>query len=69
VSDYLGSIIREAQKREAKRALEAKLREGLESSLAAPLTAQAWDAIEREGLDLAARRGRRGTGVIADRNR
>jgi antitoxin ParD1/3/4 len=54
VSEYLRSIIREVQKRGAKQALEAKLKEGLESGPAAPLTSQEWDAIEREGLELAA---------------
>lgn len=56
VSEYLRSIIREVQKREARESLEVKLKEGLESSPAAPLTSQEWDAIEREGLDLAASR-------------
>jgi antitoxin ParD1/3/4 len=61
VSAYLGEIIREVQVREAKRALEAKLREGLESGVVAPLTAEEWDAIEREGMELAAsRRASRG---------
>jgi antitoxin ParD1/3/4 len=50
VSEYLRSIIREVQKREAKQALEAKLKEGLESGPAPDLTPQEWDAIEREGL-------------------
>ncbi len=54
VSEYLRAIIREVQKREAKQTLEAKLKEGLESGPAAPLTSQEWDAIEREGLELAA---------------
>ncbi len=58
VSEYLRSIIREVQKREAKEALEGKLREGLQSEPAAPLTPSEWDAIEREGLDLAASRRR-----------
>jgi antitoxin ParD1/3/4 len=59
VSEYLRSIIREVQKREAKQALEAKLKEGLESGPAAPLSSEEWDAIEREGLELAASRRRR----------
>lgn len=59
VSEYLRSIIREVQKRDAKQALEAKLKEGLESGLAAPLSSEEWDAIEREGLELAASRRRR----------
>lgn len=59
VSEYLRSIIREVQKREAKQALEGKLNEGLQSDLAAPLTPSEWDAIEREGLALAATRRQR----------
>lgn len=48
VSEYLRSMIREVQKRGAKQALEAKLREGLESGPAEPMTAEDWDAIRRE---------------------
>lgn len=59
VSEYLRSIIREVQKREAREDLEAKLKEGLESDPAAPLTSQEWDAIEQEGLDLATSRRQR----------
>jgi antitoxin ParD1/3/4 len=58
VSEYLRSIIREVQKREAKQTLETKLKEGLESGPAADLTAQEWDSIEREGLERAAARRR-----------
>jgi len=58
VSEYIRSLIRDVQKREAKSALDAKLREGLESGPAADLTSEEWDAIEREGLELAARRRR-----------
>jgi antitoxin ParD1/3/4 len=50
-SEYLGSLIREAQKRQAKQALEAKLREALESGPATPMTREDWDSIEREALD------------------
>jgi antitoxin ParD1/3/4 len=61
VSEYVRSLIREEQKRQAKRALEAKLREGLESGPAAPLTREEWDAIEAEGAGLAGSgRGPRG---------
>ncbi len=59
VSEYLRSIIREVQTRDARQALEAKLKEGLESGPAAPLSAEEWDAIEREGQELAASRRRR----------
>ena len=59
VSEYLRSIIREVQKAKARAALDAALKKGLESGEAAPLTSQEWDAIEREGLELAAARKRR----------
>ncbi len=48
VSEYLRSIIREAQKREAKQALEAKLKTGLKSGPAESMTTSDWDAIRRE---------------------
>lgn len=48
VSEYLRSIIREVQKREAKQALEAKLKAGLESGPAEPMTAKDWNAIRHE---------------------
>ena len=56
VSEYLHSLLREVQRREARRALDAKLQEGLESGPSAPLTSEEWDDIEREGIELAARR-------------
>jgi antitoxin ParD1/3/4 len=56
VSEYLGSLIREVQKHQAKRELEAKLREGLESGPSSLMTREDWDAIEREGLHRAAAR-------------
>ena len=37
-SEYLRTLIRDAQKRRAKRELEAKLREALESGPATPMT-------------------------------
>jgi len=55
VSEYVRSLIREEQRRQAKRALEKKLREGLNSGPAAPLTREAWDAI---GADARRHRGR-----------
>jgi len=60
VSEYHRMLIREAQKLAARQALEEKLREGLESGVAPSLEPQEWDAIEREGLELAAQRRRRG---------
>jgi antitoxin ParD1/3/4 len=48
VSEYLGSMIRETQMRQAKRELEAKLREGIESGPATPMTTEDWDSIREE---------------------
>ena len=50
-SEYLRTLIREAQKRRAKRELEAKFREALESGPATPMTREDWDSIEEEALD------------------
>lgn len=52
-SDYVRSIIHDIQICQAKRSLEAKLREGLESGPAALMTKEDWDAIEREGIERA----------------
>lgn len=60
VSEYLHSLLRDVQRREAGRALDAKLQDGLESGPSAPLTSEEWDDIEREGIELAARRRRGG---------
>ena len=46
-SEYLRSLIRDAQRRQAKRELEAKFREALESGPATPLTRDDWNALER----------------------
>jgi antitoxin ParD1/3/4 len=51
VSEYLCAPIRDLQKRRAKRDLEAKLCEAIESGPAEPMTREDWDAIEREGLE------------------
>ena len=50
-SEYLRTLIREAQKRRARRDLEAKFREALESGPATPMTREDWDSIEREALE------------------
>ena len=50
VSEYLRSIIREVQKRQAKRELEAKLLEGLQGP-AVEMTREDWDSIRREALE------------------
>lgn len=46
-SEYLRSLIREAQRRRAKQALEAKFREALESGPAEPMTREDWKELER----------------------
>jgi antitoxin ParD1/3/4 len=50
VSEYLRSIIREVQKRQAKRELEAKLLEGLQGPAVA-MTREDWDSIRRDALE------------------
>ncbi len=56
-SEYLRGLIREAQKRQAKQALEAKFREALESGPATPMTKEDWTALRQEArwTDLLAR--------------
>jgi antitoxin ParD1/3/4 len=49
VSEYLRTVIREVQKREAKRELAAKLLDGLQGP-AVEMTREDWDAIRREAL-------------------
>jgi antitoxin ParD1/3/4 len=48
VDEYLVSVLRQVQLREAKRKLEAKLIEGLESGPAVPVTPEFWTELERE---------------------
>jgi antitoxin ParD1/3/4 len=50
-SEYLRALIREAQKRRAKRELEAKLREGLESGPATSMTRKDWVALRAEAIE------------------
>jgi antitoxin ParD1/3/4 len=47
-SEYLCALIRDAQKRRAKQALEAKFREALESGPATQMTPDDWDQLERQ---------------------
>ncbi len=54
-SEYLRSVIRDVQKRQAKLAFESKLREALESGPSEPMTREDWEEIEREGLERLAR--------------
>src|SRR5208337_146968 len=50
-SEYLRALIRDAQKRRAKRELEAKFREALESGPATPMTREDWVALRAEALE------------------
>jgi antitoxin ParD1/3/4 len=50
-SEYLRALIRDAQKRRAKQALEEKFREALESGPATPMTKEDWAALRQEALD------------------
>ena len=57
-NDYLEALVREAQIRHARRALEAELVEGLRSE-ASDMTRQDWEDIRRDGEQrLAARKAR-----------
>lgn len=49
-SEYLRALIRDAQRRQARQDLEAKLLEGLEGP-AVEMTRQDWDSIRREALE------------------
>ena len=49
--EYLRCLIREAQKRQAKQALEAKLHEALESGPATPMTKENWAGLRQEALE------------------
>ncbi len=50
VSEYLRSVIREIQKREARRELAAKLLDGLQGP-AVEMNREDWDSIRREALE------------------
>ena len=50
-SEYLRALIRDAQKRRAKQALEEKFREALESGPATPMTKEDWVALRREAME------------------
>jgi antitoxin ParD1/3/4 len=49
-SEYLRALIREAQRRQAKRELETKLRAALESGPATPMTRSDWATLRAEAL-------------------
>lgn len=53
-SEYLRTLIRDAQKQLAKQALEAKLLDGLQGP-AIEMTREDWDSIEREAQERLAR--------------
>jgi antitoxin ParD1/3/4 len=50
-SEYFRTLIREEQRRRARRALEAKFREALESGPATPMTREDWVALRQEAVD------------------
>ncbi|MGA2703269.1 MAG: type II toxin-antitoxin system ParD family antitoxin [Isosphaeraceae bacterium] len=50
-SEYLRSLIRDAQKRLAKRELEAKFREAMESGPATTMTREDWVALRAEAIE------------------
>jgi antitoxin ParD1/3/4 len=50
-SEYLHALIRDAQKRGAKRELEAKFREAVESGPATPMTREDWAILRAEALE------------------
>lgn len=50
VSEYVRTLIREAQKKKARERLEQVLLEGLGSGEATPMTSEDWEEIRREVL-------------------
>lgn len=50
-SEYLRALIRDDQRRQARRALETKLAEAIESGPAAPMTSEDWERLERNVRD------------------
>lgn len=50
-SEYLRALIRDAQKRRARQALEVKFREAIESGPATPMTQDDWAALRREAME------------------
>jgi hypothetical protein len=51
----LQALIREAQKREARRELEAKFQEAMERGPATPMTREDWVSIRAEAMERLAR--------------
>jgi len=50
-SEYLRALIRQAQRRQAKLELEAKIREALDSGPATSMTREDWAALRAEALE------------------
>jgi antitoxin ParD1/3/4 len=50
-SEYLRALIRDAQRRRAKQALEAKFREALESGPATPMTREDWAVLRARAVE------------------
>jgi antitoxin ParD1/3/4 len=50
-SEYFRKLVREAQRRQAKQALNAKLLEALESGPATAMTKDDWVALRQQALD------------------
>ncbi|WP_435017750.1 ribbon-helix-helix domain-containing protein [Tundrisphaera sp. TA3] len=50
-SEYVNVLIAEAQRRRARRELEAKFREAEEGGPAEPMTPEAWASLRRQALD------------------
>lgn len=51
VSEYLRTMIRHEQKRQAKVALEARFQEAVDSGPATPMTREDWEAIEQKAME------------------
>jgi antitoxin ParD1/3/4 len=49
--EYLRALIHDAQRRQAKKALEARFQEALESGPATPMTPEDWVALRREAIE------------------
>lgn len=57
---YLQSLVRDALRRRARRALDAKLIEALDEEPATPMTREDWEGVERQALERLDRERRRG---------
>jgi antitoxin ParD1/3/4 len=50
-SDYLHAVLKDAQRRKARKSLEAKLDEALASGPSEPMTREDWESLEREAIE------------------